>query len=102
MGRMKDKTSSLRKRAEEFLNKNPEAVNEITSTDVKKLVEDLHIHQIELEIQNEELRRAQLELEASRDRYSELFDFAPVGYSILFGSFQKISGILFRGVSRNG
>jgi chemotaxis protein methyltransferase CheR len=80
MGRMKDKTSSLRKRAEEFLNKNPEAVNEITSTDVKKLVEDLHIHQIELEIQNEELRRAQLELEASRDRYSELYDFAPVGY----------------------
>ena len=80
MGRMKDKMSSLRKRAEEFLNKNPEAVNEITSTDVKKLVEDLHIHQIELEIQNEELRRAQLELEASRDRYSELYDFAPVGY----------------------
>jgi chemotaxis protein methyltransferase CheR len=80
MGRMKDKTSSLRKRAEEFLNKNPEAVNEITSTDVKKLVEDLHIYQIELEIQNEELRRAQLELEASRDRYSELYDFAPVGY----------------------
>jgi len=80
MGRMKDTTSSLRKRAEEFLNKNPEAVNEITSTDVKKLVEDLHIYQIELEIQNEELRRAQLELEASRDRYSELYDFAPVGY----------------------
>ncbi len=80
MGRMKHKTSSLRKRAEEFLNKNPEAANEITSTDVKKLVEDLHIYQIELEIQNEELRRAQLELEASRDRYSELYDFAPVGY----------------------
>jgi len=77
---MKDKTSSLRKRAEEFLNKHPEVIKEITSTDVKKLVEDLHIHQIELEIQNEELRRAQLELEASRDRYSDLYDFAPVGY----------------------
>jgi len=77
---MKDKTSSLRKRAEEFLNKHPEVIKEITSGDVKKLVEDLHIHQIELEIQNEELRRAQLELEASRDRYSDLYDFAPVGY----------------------
>ena len=77
---MKNKTSSLRKRAEEFLEKNPEAIKEITSGDVKKLVEDLHIHQIELEIQNEELRRAQLELEASRDRYSDLYDFAPVGY----------------------
>jgi chemotaxis protein methyltransferase CheR len=72
--------SSLRKRAEKFLDKNPETIKEITSGDVKKLVEDLHIHQIELEIQNEELRQAQLELEASRDRYSDLYDFAPVGY----------------------
>jgi formate hydrogenlyase transcriptional activator len=78
---MKHKTSSLRKRAEEFLNKHPEAIKEIASVDVKKLVEDLHVHQIELEIQNEELRRAQLELEASRDRYSDLYDFAPVGYA---------------------
>ena len=78
---MKHKTSSLRKRAEEFLNKHPEAIKEITSVDVKKLVADLHVHQIELEIQNEELRRAQLELEASRDRYSDLYDFAPVGYA---------------------
>jgi formate hydrogenlyase transcriptional activator len=80
-GRMKHKTSSLRKRAEEFLNKHPEAIKEIASVDVKKLVADLHVHQIELEIQNEELRRAQLELEASRDRYSDLYDFAPVGYA---------------------
>jgi PAS domain S-box-containing protein len=77
---MKNKTSSLRKRAEEFLNKHPEVIKEIASVDVKKLVEDLHVHQIELEIQNEELRRAQLELEASRDKYSDLYDFAPVGY----------------------
>ncbi len=77
---MKHKTSSLRKRAEEFLNKHPEAIKEIASVDVKKLVADLHVHQIELEIQNEELRRAQLELEASRDKYSDLYDFAPVGY----------------------
>ena len=78
---MKNKPSSLRKRAEEFLNKHPEAIKEIASVDVKKLVEDLHVHQIELEIQNEELRRAQVELEASRDRYSDLYDFAPVGYA---------------------
>ncbi len=77
---MKNKTSSLRKRAEEFLKKYPEAIKEITTGDVNKLVEDLHVHQIELEIQNEELRRAQSELEVSRDGYSDLYDFAPVGY----------------------
>ncbi|MGA7143787.1 MAG: sigma 54-interacting transcriptional regulator [Desulfobacterales bacterium] len=77
---MKNETSSLRKRAEEFLKKYPEAIKEITTGDVNKLVEDLHIHQIELEIQNEELRRAQSELEVSRDGYSDLYDFAPVGY----------------------
>jgi PAS domain S-box-containing protein len=77
---MKNKTSSLRKRAEEFLNKHPEAIKEITTGDVNKLVEDLHVHQIELEIQNEELRRTQSELEVSRDGYSDLYDFAPVGY----------------------
>ena len=77
---MKNNRSSLRQQAEAFLDKNSEAVKEISSVDVKKLVEDLHIHQIELEIQNEELRQAQLELEASRDRYSDLYDFAPMGY----------------------
>jgi len=51
--------------------------------DVKRLVQLLQIHQIELEHQNEELRIAQEELEVSRNKYVNLFDFAPIPYFTL-------------------
>ncbi len=51
--------------------------------DVRKLAEELQIHQVELEMQNEELRSIQWELEQSRKKYSDLYDFAPVGYLTL-------------------
>ena len=47
---------------------------------VRRLVYDLRVHQIELEIQNEELRGLQQELEASKSRFKDLYDFAPAGY----------------------
>jgi PAS domain S-box-containing protein len=44
------------------------------------LAHDQQVHQIEHELQNRELRKAQVQLEATRDRYADLYDFAPVGY----------------------
>ena len=49
----------------------------------EKLLYELQICQIELEMQNEQLRQAQVELEKSRDRFVDFYDFAPVGYLIL-------------------
>jgi PAS domain S-box-containing protein len=74
---------SLRQRAEEVLRQQPEELREMPPGDIQHLIHELQVHQIELEMQNDELRRTQRELEASRDRYSDLYDFAPVGYFTL-------------------
>ncbi len=49
-------------------------------TDVKRLVHELQVHQIELEMQNEELRKANERTEAALKKYTMMYDFAPMGY----------------------
>ncbi len=73
----------LRRRAEELLLKDAADLDKIPPADVRDLVHELQVHQIELEMQNEELLRTQQELETSREKYFDLYDLAPVGYVTL-------------------
>ena len=73
---------ALRKRAEKKLASSPKK-KPASSIDALKLVHELQVHQIELEMQNEELRLANAAVDESRARFSDLYDFAPVGYVTL-------------------
>ncbi len=71
----------LRQRAEELFRTSESHIPESTSPDeTKQLLHELRVHQIQLEMQNEELRRAQADLDASQARYFDLYDLAPIGY----------------------
>ena len=72
--------AELRRKSEEKLKRIENELSAIPDESVKKLVHELNVHQMELEMQNEELRSAQEALEKSRSKFSYLYDFAPIGY----------------------
>jgi len=77
--RGKSRSRPLRAAAEEKLAHAPGSPQDLT----EKTLHELQVHQIEIDMQNEELKRVQLALEESRDKYLDLYDFAPVGYFTL-------------------
>jgi PAS domain S-box-containing protein len=93
--------SPLRGSAEARLARTPPESTELPVRSAEELLHELQVHHLELEMQNETLRKAQINLERSRDRYLDLYSFAPVGYMTLNNACQ-ITEINFTGASLLG
>ena len=80
-----DKPTQLRSRAEARLREQKKLKTGVAKTgaESRRLLHELQVHQIELEMQNAELRQARDELEVALDNYTDLYDFAPSGYFTL-------------------
>ena len=96
---------SLRKKAEQKLHYEDIPIHKITKDEALKAIHELHVHQVELEMQNHELQEAQAELEQSRSKYTDLYDFAPIGYFVLdkkgIISEVNLTGTSLVGIERN-
>ncbi len=79
----KKNLEDLRRRADAMLSLAPNSSDMVPTNDIKQIVHELQVQQIELELQNEELRSTQSALEESRSRYMQLYHHAPVGYVVL-------------------
>ena len=76
--------AELRRRAEKSLKESKkEEARPGTKEELQRLLHELQVHQIELEMQNEELQQARAEVNALLNQYTDLYDFAPVGYFTL-------------------
>jgi len=97
------RVTQLQAAAEKQLVNTPEDAN--PAHRAEQLVHELYVHQIELEMQNEQLRQSQLDLEASRDYFVDFYDFAPVGYLTLNSDGMidaiNLTGATLLGVERN-
>ena len=103
---MKQLAADLRRRAESKLSrKSVKKRPAIGNADALRTLQELQIHQIELELQNEELKITKAEVDAGLEKYTNLYDFAPVGYFTLGidGTINQVNltGTSFVGVQRS-
>ena len=77
------KADVLRQRAEEKAVGMTENLEAMSLEEIRRILHELHVHQIELEMQNDHLQRAHVEIDAARERYYALYDLAPIGYFTL-------------------
>jgi PAS domain S-box-containing protein len=80
---IQDDDADLRKRAERKVERVSADISRMNEEEIHRVFHELQVHQVELEMQNEELRNTQQELEQAKQKYVDLFDFAPIGYVIL-------------------
>jgi two-component system cell cycle sensor histidine kinase/response regulator CckA len=71
---------TIRQKAEALLREKSLETDLLSPQDLSEILHELQVHQVELELQNEELRRIQTELQATQSKYFDLFNLAPVGY----------------------
>jgi len=78
-----DKETPEGKRFSQLLGMTLQEIESLPPAEVRNLLQELRIHQVELQLQNEDLRKTQHQLEQARKRFSDLFEHAPVGYLLV-------------------
>jgi len=73
-------TQTIRQKAETLLKEQYSIADLMADKDLPEILHELKVHQIELELQNDELRQTQQNLHAAQKKYFDLYNFAPVGY----------------------
>lgn len=103
------RTAALRRRLQAWQGKSvarPAVAQPKTEADLQRLLQELQVHQIELELQNTELQDARSGVEILLEKYTDLYDFAPVGYFSLDERGRiieaNLTGAALLGVERSG
>jgi diguanylate cyclase (GGDEF)-like protein/PAS domain S-box-containing protein len=104
---IKEKQEDFRLHAEKLVQTNVEKLSEtLCPSETQQIVHELQVHQVELELQNEELTRIQIDLMSLKEEYFDLYDYAPVGYCTLDDKGvilqANLTAATLLGVSRSG